>query len=69
NEGSQVNSQENLKVGSRIRIAKRDNVDKYEKGRFSKTGIIVEKCGHNSFLVKDDLSGRIIKRGLKDIKL
>lgn len=61
-------NKEVFEVGERARVAKHDNIDKYEKGRFNKCGIVEELCRNGAYLVRFEESGRIVKRRGHDLK-
>lgn len=63
-------SKENIELlrGDKVRIAQNENISKYDKGRFLRNGSVVEKCGKDSYLVRIDDTGRIVKKNISDLK-
>lgn len=54
--------------GEDVRVCQRDNIHKYEKGRFLREGKIVEECENGAWLIKMKDSGKIVKKRSNDIK-
>ncbi|KAI5179860.1 hypothetical protein PAEPH01_2701, partial [Pancytospora epiphaga] len=60
---------EKFTIGNKIRISEKENLKIKGKpyDRLQKGGIVIEKCGNNSYLVKDE-NGRIVKRNHAHLK-
>jgi hypothetical protein len=55
---------EQFKVRQQVKMAQRENLGTHQKdtkGRFVKSGVVVGKCGGDSYLVKDE-NGKLSKR-------
>ncbi|KAI5179799.1 hypothetical protein NEOKW01_0262 [Nematocida sp. AWRm80] len=55
---------------AQIKIAKKENLgkdSKADKGRFTKSGVVIKRCGEDSYLTRDE-NGRITKRRHYDMK-
>lgn len=56
---------EKFQIGQSVRVAKKENLkscNKYEKVRFLQTGIIKTECNSDSYIIKLDDNGRLVKK-------
>lgn len=63
-----ANTEDNYIKGEKVRICQKENINKYERGRFLETGVVIEKCENKSYLIRLNKNGKIVKKRNHDIK-
>lgn len=62
---------EKSEVGAKVRISKSENLvnkPKEFKGRYMVTGVVIQKCGEDSYIIRKE-DGKVVKKIHYDLKL
>ena len=58
-----------VNIGDKVRVSQHENINKYMKGRFLRTGLVMHKYDSGTCLVKMDDTGKITKKREHDVKI